>query len=108
MRVPCDVSDRTSVEEAWSRSLSELDAVPILINNAGFDRPGFFLQSDPRDWKDLLDVNLTGVLNCIFVAGPHISQQAREQGYGRIVNIASDAGRVGSLGRPFTPPRRAA
>ena len=90
--VRCDVADLDSVRGALDGPMD------LLVNNAGFDIPGFFLQTDPDDWQRLLAVNLTGVLNCCYVAAPLIGDRCRETGYGRIVNIASDAGRVGGLG----------
>jgi len=66
----------------------------ILVNNAGTDEFGFFTYTTPEQWKKVLDVNLGGVLNCTFAALPAM-QQAK---YGRIVNMASEAGRVGSKG----------
>jgi len=90
--VHCDVSDMDSVGEALT------GPVDVLVNNAGFDSPGFFLQTDPASWERLIAVNLMGVLNCTYVAAPLLAERARETGYARIINIASDAGRVGSLG----------
>ena len=72
--------------------------VDVLVNNAGFDKPGFFLESDPSGWERLIAVNLTGVINCTYAFAPVITERCKETGYGRIVNVASDAGRVGALG----------
>jgi NAD(P)-dependent dehydrogenase (short-subunit alcohol dehydrogenase family) len=66
----------------------------ILINNAGTDQFGFFHQTTPEQWDIVLDVNLKGVLHCTSAVLPGMQQA----GYGRIVNIASEAGRVGSKG----------
>jgi 2-hydroxycyclohexanecarboxyl-CoA dehydrogenase len=66
----------------------------ILVNNAGTDQFGFFHQTTPEQWDIVLDVNLKGVLHCTSAALPGMQQA----GYGRIVNIASEAGRVGSKG----------
>jgi 2-hydroxycyclohexanecarboxyl-CoA dehydrogenase len=66
----------------------------ILVNNAGTDQFGFFHQTTPEQWDIVLDVNLKGVLHCTFAVLPGMQQA----GYGRIVNIASEAGRVGSKG----------
>jgi 2-hydroxycyclohexanecarboxyl-CoA dehydrogenase len=71
----------------------------MLVNNAGFDEPGFFVDTDPDRWGRLLGVDLVGVLNCTHVFAGDIAANSRETGYGRIVNIASDAGRVGSMGQ---------
>ena len=66
----------------------------VLVNNAGIDEFGFFTETDPELWERLLAVNLEGVFACTHAALPGMQQA----GYGRIVNIASEAGRVGSKG----------
>jgi 2-hydroxycyclohexanecarboxyl-CoA dehydrogenase len=66
----------------------------ILVNSAGLDQHAFFTQSTPRDWGRLLALNLGAALNTTHVLLPAM-QKAR---YGRIVNVASEAGRLGSKG----------
>jgi 2-hydroxycyclohexanecarboxyl-CoA dehydrogenase len=66
----------------------------ILVNNAGTDEFGFFTATDPALWGRLMAVNLGGVFACTHAALPAM----QGAGYGRIVNIASEAGRVGSKG----------
>ena len=66
----------------------------ILINNAGTDEFGFFTYTTPEQWERVLSINLGGVLNCTFAALPPM----QKAGYGRIVSISSEAGRVGSKG----------
>ncbi|MGN6814641.1 MAG: SDR family NAD(P)-dependent oxidoreductase, partial [Solirubrobacterales bacterium] len=65
-----------------------------LVNNAGMDNFGFFVYVSQEQWRQTLDVNLGGVMNCTHAALPGM----QERGYGRIVNISSEAGRVGSKG----------
>lgn len=96
--VPCDVTDTGSVKTAATSFKDARGSIDVLVNNAGFDAPGFFLETEPELWTALLAVNLTGVLNCTHAIAPAIAEACRESGYGRIVNIASDAGRVGSMG----------
>lgn len=96
--VECDVADIDSVRSAVSAVVERAGGIDALVNNAGFDLPGFFLQTDPGMWRSLIAVNLEGVLNCIHAASPTLIQRAARTGYGRIVNVASDAGRVGSSG----------
>src|SRR5919108_4976960 len=66
----------------------------ILVNNAGTDDFGFFTEMTPERWRRLLAVNLEGVFACTHAVLPAM----QEAGFGRIVNIASEAGRVGSKG----------
>ncbi|MGV3573184.1 MAG: SDR family NAD(P)-dependent oxidoreductase [Ramlibacter sp.] len=66
----------------------------VLVNCAGVDQHAFFTQTGPADWRRLLSVNLESVLNTTHAVLP--AMQAA--GYGRIVNVASEAGRLGSRG----------
>jgi 2-hydroxycyclohexanecarboxyl-CoA dehydrogenase len=94
----CDVADLSSVQAATEAVLGERGSIDCLVNNAGFDDPDFFLRTDPASWQRLIAVDLIGVLNCTHAIAPHIAARCTDTGYGRIINIASDAGRVGSMG----------
>ncbi|HEX2468074.1 MAG TPA: SDR family NAD(P)-dependent oxidoreductase [Solirubrobacterales bacterium] len=85
-----DVTDPAGV----AREVDERGPFEILINNAGADQFGFFTDTDPGVWERLLAVNLVGVFACTHAVLPGM----QTAGYGRIVNIASEAGRVGSKG----------
>jgi 2-hydroxycyclohexanecarboxyl-CoA dehydrogenase len=89
--IQLDVTDLGSAEAAVESAGVPID---VLVNNAGTDEFGFFSQTTPEQWQKVIAVNLNGVLNCTFAALPGM----QEAGYGRIVNIASEAGRVGSKG----------
>jgi 2-hydroxycyclohexanecarboxyl-CoA dehydrogenase len=91
LSIQLDVTDLGSAQAAVDSAGSPID---ILVNNAGTDEFGFFAQTTQEQWKKVVDVNLYGVLNCTHAALPGM----QEAGYGRIVNIASEAGRVGSKG----------
>jgi 2-hydroxycyclohexanecarboxyl-CoA dehydrogenase len=91
LAIELDVTDLGSAQAAVQSAGGTLD---ILINNAGTDEFGFFAQTTPEQWEKVLAVNLWGVLNCTYAALPGM----QEAGYGRMVNIASEAGRVGSKG----------
>jgi len=83
------------IELESARAAVEAVGVPdVLVNNAGTDEFGFFTYTTPEQWQRVLAVNLGGVLNCTHAALPGMQQA----GYGRIVNISSEAGRVGSKG----------
>jgi 2-hydroxycyclohexanecarboxyl-CoA dehydrogenase len=85
-----DVTDPESARQA----VDAAGGVDVLVNNAGTDEFGFFTQTDPGVWERLLAINLKGVFACTHAVLPGMQQT----GYGRIVNIASEAGRVGSKG----------
>ena len=85
-----DVTDLASAQAA----VEEHGPFPILVNNAGTDDFAFFTDMDAQRWRRLLAINLEGVFACTHAVLPAMQQA----GYGRIVNIASEAGRVGSKG----------
>jgi 2-hydroxycyclohexanecarboxyl-CoA dehydrogenase len=91
LAIELDVTDLGSAQAAVESAGAPID---ILVNNAGTDEFGFFTQTTPEQWEKVIGVNLRGVLNCTFAALPGMQQA----GYGRIVSIASEAGRVGSKG----------
>ncbi|MBV9190169.1 MAG: SDR family oxidoreductase [Betaproteobacteria bacterium] len=68
--------------------------IDVLINNAGWDRFQNFVDTKPDEWEQLIDINLRGPLNMHHLVLP----QMLAKGRGRIVNISSDAARVGSSG----------
>lgn len=87
-----DITDYGAVKEAVASVESAQGGVDVLVNNAGFDRFANFLDTTPELWDSIIDVNLRGTLNMHHVVLPGM----RDRGRGRVVNIASDAGRVGS------------
>lgn len=89
-----DITDYAAVAAAVSEAEAMLGPIDILVNNAGWDRVGNFLDTSPADWERLLAINLVGALNLQHVACRGMVARGR----GRVVNIASDAGRVGSSG----------
>jgi len=88
--IALDVTDFDRVAEAIARH----GPFDMLVNSAGVDQHAFFTQSTPSDWRRLLGVNLESVLNTTHAVLP--AMQAA--GWGRIVNVASEAGRLGSRG----------
>ncbi|WP_406443123.1 3-oxoacyl-ACP reductase FabG [Streptomyces sp. NBC_00631] len=92
--VGADISDRAAVHAAVERVAAELGPVDVLVNNAAVDVIGRFVDSDEETWDRIIAVNLRGTITMTrAVLDPMI-----ERGFGRIVHIASDAGRVGSSG----------
>lgn len=90
----CDITDRASVDAAVSQVLSRMGAIDVLVNNAGWDVFLPFTKTVPQQWEQLIAVNLTGALHMHHAVLPGMVERKS----GRIVNIASDAARVGSSG----------
>ncbi|MCW3011486.1 MAG: 3-oxoacyl-ACP reductase [Solirubrobacterales bacterium] len=88
--VQVDISD----VEAAQAAIVAAGTLDVLVNNAGFDDPGFFSDTTPERWRRLLDTNLMGTFACTQAALPGM----RAAGYGRILNVGSEAGRIGSKG----------
>jgi 2-hydroxycyclohexanecarboxyl-CoA dehydrogenase len=86
------VFDISKYEQAKSAVAGE--AIDILVNNAGWDRFQNFVDTEPQDWEALIDINLRGPLNMHHLVLPGMLAR----GGGRIINISSDAARVGSSG----------
>ncbi|HRE21228.1 MAG TPA: 2-hydroxycyclohexanecarboxyl-CoA dehydrogenase [Rhabdaerophilum sp.] len=90
----CDITDRVGVDAAISRVENTLGPIDILINNAGWDIFKPFTKTEPSDWERLIAINLTGALNMHHA----VLSGMTERKSGRIINISSDAARVGSSG----------
>jgi 2-hydroxycyclohexanecarboxyl-CoA dehydrogenase len=93
--VAADVTDLAAMRAAVAAVEAALGPLDVLVNNAGWDRLHPFTESDPALWDRLIAINLRGVLNATRAALDVIVPRG---GGGRIVSIASDAGRVGSTG----------
>ena len=88
-----DVTDYAAVEAGRDRALGSLGRIDILVNNAGVMGPTEPLESyGLRDWRRVMAVNLDGVFHCCRAFAPAM----RRQGWGRIVNVASLAGKEGT------------
>jgi 2-hydroxycyclohexanecarboxyl-CoA dehydrogenase len=85
-----DITDYEAVRSAVERA----GPVDILVNNAGWDMFKPFLKSDPAFWQKIISINLVGPMNLMHCVLPGMVAR----GGGKVVNIASDAGRVGSSG----------
>jgi 2-hydroxycyclohexanecarboxyl-CoA dehydrogenase len=89
-----DVTSRESVDAMVAQVHRQFGRIDVLVNNAGWDKASPFVDSDPADWDRVIAINLYGVLHTCKAVLPIMA----EQGSGSVVNLASDAGRVGSSG----------
>ena len=90
----CDITNRAQVDSAVAATQAQLGPVAVLVNNAGWDIFKPFVKTVPAEWDKLIAINLTGSLHMLHAVLPSMV----ERGYGRIVNVASDAARGGSSG----------
>lgn len=89
-----DVSDYQAVKKAIGGFMDAGREIDIIVNNAGWDRFSPFPDSTPDMWRKTIDINLFGSLNTLHAALPGMIKRKS----GRVVNIASDSGRVGAAG----------
>jgi len=92
LSVHLDVTDTESVSAAVAEAEQRLGPLEILVNNAGWDEFRPFLDTDEPLWQRIVEINYMGCLRCCRRVAPGMV----DRGYGRIVNISSDAARVGS------------
>jgi NAD(P)-dependent dehydrogenase (short-subunit alcohol dehydrogenase family) len=91
--VTVDVSDESSVSKAMESTLAAFGTVDILVANAGIAGPNHKTWQYPIDaWKQVIEINLIGIFLCCHAVLPHMVSR----GYGRIVNVASIAGKEGN------------
>jgi NADP-dependent 3-hydroxy acid dehydrogenase YdfG len=92
--IEADVSDEEQAKRLVETAHSELGGLDCLVNNAGVMLLGPLQGADPGEWRTMIEVNCLGLLYCTHYALPLI----RDGGGGDVVNVASVAGRVASLG----------
>ncbi len=90
-----DVSARDQVKDMHDAVMRDYHRLDILINNAGITRDRSFMKMADHEWEEVISVNLMGVFNCTKVCLPGMIDRR----YGRIVNISSIVGQIGSFGQ---------
>jgi 3-dehydrosphinganine reductase len=90
----CDVSSQEATENAFHEIAQTIGVPDVLINSAGILKEGHFEKLPLSTFRDVMDINFFGIIHCIRAALPYF----RENGSGRIVNIASLGGKIGSFG----------
>lgn len=90
----CDITKRSDCQNAVRDAETVLGPVDVLVNNAGWDVFRPFVETIPSDWDKIISIDLTGALHMHHIVLPGMIERKR----GRIVNVSSDAARVGSSG----------
>ena len=93
LRATSDVIDRASLQQLLDAAVKTFGKVDILVNSAGRTKKAPTIDFSEKDWNDILETNLTGILRACQVFGPHMI----ERRYGRIINIASIGSFLGML-----------
>lgn len=92
--VRADVSKREEADGLVQAAVKEFGRLDILVNNAGFTRPAMMLKMTEEQWDEVVDIHLKGAFLCSQAAG----RQMKEQNSGKIINVTSVAGLVGTVG----------
>jgi 3-oxoacyl-[acyl-carrier protein] reductase len=91
--IPCDITKSSDVKEMVDQVHKKMGRIDILVNNAGIIRRGTIETVTEEDWDQVIAVNLKGTFNCCkAVAGI-----MKQQGYGKIINVSSIAGKMGDI-----------
>ncbi len=93
--VKADVSLKADAEKLVEAAIESFGSVDILVNNAGFTRPAMMLKMSEDEWDDVVDIHMKGAFLCAQAAGKHM----KEKNSGRIINVTSVAGIVGTVGQ---------
>ena len=95
------VTDEDFAAEAVRQGVARFGAIQGLVNNAGIIRPAMIEKMNLTQWREVIDVHLTGSFIWLQAVGRHMVERAKagEKNPGSIINISSDAGRKGSIGQ---------
>jgi 3-oxoacyl-[acyl-carrier protein] reductase len=93
--VKADVAQKADVDRLIQTAIDEFSRIDIIVNNAGFTRPAMMLKMTEEEWDQVVDIHLKGAFLCSQAAGRHM----KEQKSGKIINVMSVAGLVGTVGQ---------
>jgi len=93
--VKADVAKKVEAERLVQAGIDQFGRIDILVNNAGFGRPAMMLKMEEDQWDQVIDIHLKGAFLCAQAAGRHM----KEQKSGKIINVSSVAGLVGTVGQ---------
>ncbi len=93
--VKADVAQKSEAEHLVVTAIETFGRLDILVNNAGFTRPAMMIKMEEHQWDQVVDIHLKGAFLCSQAAG----RQMKEQKSGKIINVTSVAGLVGTVGQ---------
>lgn len=93
--VKADVAKKSETERLVQAGIDQFGRIDILVNNAGFGRPAMMLKMEEDQWDQVIDIHLKGAFLCSQAVGRHM----KEQKSGKIINVSSVAGLVGTVGQ---------
>jgi len=93
--IKADVARKSDAENLVQAGIDTFGRLDILVNNAGFTRPAMMIKMTEEQWDQVVDIHLKGAFLCSQAAG----RQMKEQNSGRIINVMSVAGLVGTVGQ---------
>ena len=93
--IGCDVAHRDQVDAMVAAASGHFGRIDILVNNAGITRPAMLHKMTEAQWDEVVAVHLKGAFNCLQAVAPGMM----ERRYGRIVNVTSTAGVLGTIGQ---------
>jgi 3-oxoacyl-[acyl-carrier protein] reductase len=93
--VKADVARKTDVESLVESAIDSFGRLDVLVNNAGFTRPAMLLKMEEPQWDQVVDIHLKGAFLCGQAAARHMKGRNK----GRIINVTSVAGLVGTVGQ---------
>jgi len=93
--VKADVAKKADVDHLVQKTIENFGRLDILVNNAGFTRPAMMLKMTEDQWDQVIDIHLKGAFLCSQAAAQHM----KEQNSGKIINVMSVAGLVGTVGQ---------
>jgi 3-oxoacyl-[acyl-carrier protein] reductase len=93
--VKADVAKKVDAERLVQAGIDEFGGLDILVNNAGFGRPAMMLKMEEDQWDSVVDIHLKGAFLCAQAAARHM----KEKNSGKIINVTSVAGLVGTIGQ---------
>ena len=95
LALSAQVADFEQVQQAVAQTMAQFGRLDMLVNNAGITKDALLVRMSQQDWDEVLSVNLTGAFNCLRAAVRYMLKAKR----GKIVNIASVVGIMGSVGQ---------